>query len=155
MIGYSAEAYGNAAQRLRGAMSKLLNFRGMLESMGSNQAMSMRSNIARQQSPDGTPFEPLKRPHKDGSTTVLYDTGEMFRDIRYVVGHDDVTVGSTKLYAVFQQRGFVVLSFWQGTVPRTTHVKGRPFSGISADEDRPMHQRVAYMHCLDAFGRAA
>ena len=129
-------AYGNLAEYIRTARSRLLGVRGLLESLAKRLRFSFQKNIAEGRSPEGTPYSPLKRPIRKqvrrNDPRPLIDTGTLVNSFAYqFVGQTSVIVGDPTRYGIYHQTG-------------TVHVPQRAFIGIRSSDESDMRLIVPH-----------
>lgn len=96
----------------------------------------------------GTPWKPLKRPRRDGSTEpILNAGGQLKRSLVWQTFPDGVVIyGSEEEYARIHQEG------GQAGRGRTALIPARPYMGIPGDFDRRVLNDPAVLQLLGLGG---
>lgn len=117
----------DAIAGLHSAKAALENLKPALKEAGLYMERETRLNIARQTSPDGTPFAPLAastlRTKKSGR--ILQETSAMVNSISTRAAKKSVKVGTSIGYAAYHQFG-------------TRKMPARPFLGIEERHHEPI-----------------
>lgn len=109
---------------------KWLERSDFLNELGIGMVQEVHKRIAdSKQSPDGTPWRPWAtstakaRRRAGASSSLLYNSGDLYRSINYNVTGDKLTISSSVPYAKYLQHG-------------TRNMPARPFLGSGPSEER-------------------
>ncbi|MBQ4852699.1 phage virion morphogenesis protein [Pseudoalteromonas sp. MMG012] len=102
--------------------------------IGEYMQLSTAERFAKEQAPDGTPWEPLKESTKKRKTknrnSILRENDFLRDTLAYDAGSDAMEFGSNRVQAALMQ--------WGGTddmAPGPAAVEARPFVGVSNDDE--------------------
>ncbi|MFC1025381.1 phage virion morphogenesis protein [Pasteurella multocida] len=116
---------------LNQAMKTLANPKAMFAEMGEELLSIHRIRFLQQQSPDGTPWQPLSEEYKQSKRKnpdkILTLDGHLSETLRYQVSNDGVEFGSDRVYAAIHHFGGSI----QPKTAHALHVGGRFFKNVT------------------------
>jgi phage virion morphogenesis protein len=101
-IGIDSAAVNNALRQL---LSNVDDMTPAFNAVGEHIASLVDLNFRDASDPYGTPWLPLKKPRKNGSSKPLNDTGILKNSITQHPTADSVTIGTNELYGKHHQFG--------------------------------------------------
>lgn len=124
----STDGLDEALLKLRMLAAKGENLSPMLDELGDDEVERVMRRFEHSKAPDGTPWQPLKRPRPlrqgqrgIGGDQPLMNIGNLYNSIEaQVIGKHRLQIGTATDYAHYHQFG-------------TQHIPARPFLGVSDD----------------------
>ena len=108
-IRIESEAVGRLNRRISELAAGLTDFRPLLESVGGEVESQTRRRISEEKAaPDGTPWQPWSDDYAEtrhGGHSLLEGEGELLDSLQFLVGDDQVEIGSNLIYAAIHQHG--------------------------------------------------
>lgn len=137
---------GDVARRLIAASIRLQDYEVLLRTIGRKVVLSIQRNFMEQRTPQGVPWQPLKKPRRKGhnpDSRALLDSLNLYNSITYeqpTKNEVDIGFGTEAFYGSFQNDG-------------TRHIPARQFLGLR-DGDLPDLEAFASAHARQAFEAA-
>ena len=132
-IRIESEAVGRLNRRISDLATGLTDFRPLLESVGAEVESQTRRRISEEKAtPDGTPWQPWSDDYAEtrhGGHSLLEGEGELLDSIQFLVGSDQVEIGSNLIYAAIHQHGGYEVGM---TIP------ARIYLGISPENEEDL-----------------
>lgn len=140
--------------RLRRLGAMMVNTTPIMQAVGTVLVRNTEDRLGQGFAPDGTAWAPLNAAYASvkRGPGILVASGMLRRSITYAAGHNNVVVGTNRIYGGIQQFGGVIrpnkaraLVFRLGgrlVHARSVRIPARPYLGISATDRRDVIETI-------------
>lgn len=126
------------------------NLQPAFDEIGASLLTSTQQRFEEEKDPEGEPWQKLsesyqksvvsrskkgKKVHLRGGDHILREQGNLFRSITYLATAENAAIGTNRIYAAIHQFGGS-----PDMRPGPAGIPARPFLGLSAEDEREVHQ---------------